>query len=232
MQLRFLTHALRSFCVLPFAFCLAASAQLPPGVSDSQKAGDLPTSPADSLKKITLPPGFRAQLFAAEPQVMQPIAMEFDDRGRLWVVENFSYPALKKNNGVTNPAPDRIVILTDRDGTGRSVERKVFLDAGRNVTSVLPGFGGVWVLSLPDLLFIPDANGDDVPDGPPVVKIDGFNIEDTHSLANSLRWGPDGWLYGAVGSTVSADIVRPGIDTEPLIHITGQGIQINGGSHA
>ncbi len=137
---------LRAACVLAFSLCFTVQGQLPPGVTDSQKPGDTPTSPAESLKKITLPPGFRAQLFAAEPQVMQPIAMEFDDRGRLWVVENFSYPALKKNNGVTNPAPDRIVIFNDRDGTGRNVERKVFLNAGRNVTSALPGFGGVWVL--------------------------------------------------------------------------------------
>lgn len=210
MQLRSLAHACRSFCLLPFAFCLGASAQLPPGVTDSQKAGDLPTSPAESLKKLTLPPGFRAQLFAAEPQVMQPIAMEFDDRGRLWVVENFSYPALKKNNGVTNPAPDRILIFTDRDGTGRNVERKVFLDAGRNVTSVLPGFGGVWVLSLPDLLFIPDANGDDVPDGPPVVALTGWNIQAGHNFVNGLAWGPDGWLWGRHGITTKSTVGRPG----------------------
>jgi putative membrane-bound dehydrogenase-like protein len=202
---------------LPFAFCLAASAQLPPGVTDSQKAGDLPTSPAESLKKITLPPGFRAQLFAAEPQVMQPIAMEFDDRGRLWVVENFSYPTLKKNNGVTNPAPDRILIFTDRDGTGRNVERKVFLDAGRNVTSVLPGFGGVWVLSLPDLLFIPDANGDDVPDGPPVVALTGWNINAGHNFVNGLAWGPDGWLWGRHGITQKSTVGRPGAPESELV---------------
>ena len=217
MQRRSLNHTLRYFCLLPFAFCLAAPAQLPPGVTDSQKAGDVPTPAAESLKKITLPPGFRARLFAAEPQVMQPIAMEFDDRGRLWVVENFSYPALKKNNGVTNPAPDRIIIFTDRDGTGRSVERKVFLDAGRNVTSVLPGFGGVWVLSLPDLLFIPDANGDDVPDGPPVVALTGWNIQAGHNFVNGLAWGPDGWLWGRHGITQKSTVGRPGAPTNEWV---------------
>lgn len=195
----------------------AASAQLPPGVTDSQKAGDLPTSPAESLKKITLPPGFRAQLFAAEPQVMQPIAMEFDDRGRLWVVENFSYPALKKNNGVTNPAPDRIVIFTDKFGLGQATERKVFLNAGRNVTSALPGFGGVWVLSLPDLLFIPDANGDDVPDGPPEVKLTGWNIQAGHNFVNGLAWGPDGWLWGRHGITTKSTVGRPGSPTNEWV---------------
>jgi putative membrane-bound dehydrogenase-like protein len=194
-----------------------ASAQLPPGVTDSQKAGDRPTSPAESLKKITLPPGFRAQLFAAEPQVMQPIAMEFDDRGRLWVVENFSYPALRKNNGVTNPTPDRVVIFTDKSGTGQAAERKVFLDAGRNVTSVLPGFGGVWILSLPDLLFIPDANGDDVPDGPPVVALTGWNINAGHNFVNGLAWGPDGWLWGRHGITTKSIVGRPGSPTNDWV---------------
>jgi len=208
---------LRALFFLPLSFCQLASAQLPPGVTDSQKAGDTPTSPAESLKKITLPPGFRAQLFAAEPQVMQPIAMEFDDRGRLWVVENFSYPTLKKNNGVTNPAPDRVVIFTDRDGTGRNVERKVFLDGGRNVTSALPGFGGVWVLSLPDLLFIPDANGDDVPDGPPVVHLTGWNINAGHNFVNGLAWGPDGWLYGRHGITTKSKVGRPGAPENELV---------------
>jgi len=217
MQLRSLPRAVRSFCLLPFAFCLPLAAQLPPGVTDSQKAGDLPASPAESLKKITLPPGFRAQLFAAEPQVMQPIAMEFDDRGRLWVVENFSYPTLKKNNGVTNPAPDRIVIFTDRDGTGRNVERKVFLNEGRHVTSALPGFGGVWVLSLPDLLFIPDANGDDVPDGPPVVVLTGWNIKAGHNFVNGLAWGPDGWLWGRHGITTKSTVGRPGTPTNEWV---------------
>ena len=143
MQLRCLSLARRLVCLVPVALCLAASAQLPPGVTDSQKPGEVPLPPAEALKKLTVPPGFRVQLFAGEPQVMQPIAMEFDDRGRLWVVENFSYPTLKKNNGVTNPAPDRIVIFTDRDGTGRNVERKVFLNEGRHVTSALPGFGEI-----------------------------------------------------------------------------------------
>jgi len=202
---------------LAFSLCFTVQGQLPPGVTDSQKPGDTPTSPGESLKKITLPPGFRAQLFAAEPQVMQPIAMEFDDRGRLWVVENFSYPALKKNNGVTNPAPDRIVIFNDRDGTGRNVERKVFLNAGRNVTSALPGFGGVWVLSLPDLLFIPDANGDDVADGPPEVKLTGWNIQAGHNFVNGLAWGPDGWLWGRHGITTKSTVGRPGSPTNEWV---------------
>ncbi|NBV23542.1 MAG: hypothetical protein EBS05_16685 [Proteobacteria bacterium] len=217
MQFRSLAYAVRTFCLLPFAFCLSLPAQLPPGVTNSQKPGDVPLPPAEALKKLTVPPGFHVQLFAGEPQVMQPIAMELDDRGRLWVAECFSYPALKKNNGISNPTPDRILIFTDRDGTGRNVERKVFLENGRNVTSVLPGFGGVWVLSVPDLLFYPDANGDDVPDGPPVVHLTGWNLQAGHNFVNGLAWGPDGWLYGRHGITTKSTVGRPGTPTNEWV---------------
>src|SRR5207249_8668561 len=74
----------------------------------------------------------------------------------------------------------------------------------RNVT-------GVQTCALP-ILFYPDANDDDVPDGDPVVHLAGFGLEDTHSVVNSLRWGPDGWLYGAQGSTVTGHMMRPGLD--------------------
>ena len=217
MQFPVFPRSCRAACVLAFSLRLLAQGQLPSGVTDSQKPGEVPLPPAEAVKKLTVPPGFRVQLFAGEPQVMQPIAMEFDDRGRLWVVENFSYPTLKKNNGVTNPAPDRIVIFNDRDGTGRNVERKVFLNAGRNVTSALPGFGGVWVLSLPDLLFIPDANGDDVPDGPTEVKLTGWNIQAGHNFVNGLAWGPDGWLWGRHGITTKSTVGRPGTPTNEWV---------------
>src|SRR6202007_3006033 len=90
-------------------------------------------------------------------------------------------------------------------------------------TSMAFGRGGVWVLNPPYLLFFSDTNHDDVVDADPVVHLEGFGIEDTHSVANSLRWGPDGWLYGAHGSTVSAHIKRPG-DKAPIAHMIGQHI--------
>ena len=111
-------------------------AELPPGVKNSQKPGDAPIAPAEALKRLTLPEGFRATLFAGEPDVMQPIAFDFDDRGRLWVVECFSYPDFKVENR------DRILIFTDQDGDGRFDERKVFLDQGRRLSGLTLGFGG------------------------------------------------------------------------------------------
>ena len=198
---------------------------------------------------LSTPTDLTVDLVAQEPAVAQPVFLNFDERGRMWVVQYLQYPdpagltAMSRDSvwrmvyDQKKPPPpydtpekakfrgkDRITIFEDIKGDGSFTKQKMFLDGLNITTAVCRGRGGVWVLSPPHLLFYPDANNDDVPDGPPVVKIEGFNLEDTHSVANSLRWGPDGWLYGAIGSTVTADIIRPGIDREPLVHITGQGI--------
>src|SRR5207249_3602662 len=110
---------------------------LPPGVVNTQNPTDKPLSPDEALKRITVPAGFAVTLFAGEPDVMQPIAFDFDDRGRLWVVECFSYPDFKTQDG------DRIVIYTDKDGDGRFDERKVFYDKGHRLSGIAVGFGGV-----------------------------------------------------------------------------------------
>ncbi|HQU43160.1 MAG TPA: c-type cytochrome, partial [Pirellulales bacterium] len=116
---------------------------------------------------------------------------------------------------------DKISIHEDTDGDGKFDKHKTFLDGLNIVTSFARGRGGVWVLNPPYLLFYPDRDGDDVPDGGPEVHLQGFGLEDTHSCANNLRWGPDGWLYACQGSTVSGDIVRPGLDKKP-VHSMGQ----------
>jgi hypothetical protein len=111
----------------------------------------------------------------------------------------------------------------DTDGDGLPDRHRVFIDGLNMANAVLPGRGGVWVMNTPYLLFFPDANGDDVPDGPPVVHLAGFGLEDTHSVANGLVWGPDGWIYGGQGSTTTSRVVRPGLDPEgvPGIHFEG-----------
>ena len=152
-----------------------------------------PTPVDQAADRLTLLPGGKATLFAGEPDVVQPIAFTFDDRGRMWVAENRSYPGWKAEGH------DRVLILVDRDGDGRSDERIVFTDAASNLSGIEFGFGGVWLCSSPNLVFIPDADGDDRPDGPPVVVLDGWDVEAKHNVFNSLRWGPDGWLYGCNG---------------------------------
>src|ERR1700722_3142145 len=124
-------------------------------VTSLRAAADEPLPPKIAPAHMTLPPGFKATLFAGEPDVVQPIAFTFDDRGRLWVAECLSYPNWQTD--FSKPGTDRILIFED-DGTGHFAKRKVFLDNIPNVSSLEVGFGGVWVLSLPNLVFIPMAD--------------------------------------------------------------------------
>ena len=161
-------------------------------------AAPAPLPPAEAAKKMTLPPGFQATLFAGEPDVVQPIAFATDDRGRLWVVEGLAYPKWHKQG---ETGADRVVIFEDTNGDGRFDSRKVFFDKGSNLSGIEIGFGGVWLCATPYLQFIPDRNGDDKPDvDAPEVVLDGWNLEEAgHNVFNGLTWGPDGWLYGLNG---------------------------------
>lgn len=168
-----------------------------------------PTGPAEAAARMKGPEGFRVQLFASEPEVRQPIGMTTDARGRLWVVENHTYDDAKVNFDLTKH--DRILILEDADHDGRAEKRTVFWDQAQKATSVELGFGGVWVLAAPRLLFLPDRNGDDVPDGEPSVVLDGWEADAIrHNIVNGLRWGPDGWLYGRHGIQATSFVGPPG----------------------
>ncbi|HET6325958.1 MAG TPA: PVC-type heme-binding CxxCH protein [Planctomycetaceae bacterium] len=195
-----------------------------------------------AASKMTPAPGFAVDLVAAEPHVRQPVCIEFDDRGRLWVVQYLQYPnpaGLKRvkvdrysrtvYDRVPEPPPrgpkgaDRITILDDVNGDGRVDQSRDFVRGLNLTTGIAFGYGGVFVLNVPYLLFYPDRNHDDIPDGDPEVLLSGFGMEDTSSLANSLTWGPDGWLYGTQGTNITAHI--RGIDFEqgvwryqPLTH--------------
>ena len=165
--------------------------------------------PAAAAAEIALPPGFRATVFAAEPDVRQPIAMATDARGRLWVAENYTYS--ERAIGWHPELRDRIVIFEDTDNDGRHDKRTVFWDGARRLTSLEIGHGGVWAICLPELVFIPDRDGDDVPDSAPEVHVDGFEyVRARHTVANGLRWGPDGWLYGRQGILANSHIGKPG----------------------
>jgi glucose/arabinose dehydrogenase len=200
----------------------------------------VPLSPSVSARSFTVADDLEIEQVLAEPLIAQPVFVNFDERGRMWVVEYRQYPhpaGLKVVShdhfwrAVYDKVPsapphhvkgmDRISIHCDTDGDGTFDEHKVFLDGLNIVTAVERGRGGVWVLNPPYLLFYADQNHDDVPDGDPVVHLAGFGLEDTHSVANSLRWGPDGWLYGAQGSTVTAHVTRPGTEAAP-VYIQGQ----------
>lgn len=150
-------------------------------------------SPEEALSRMEVPEGFRVELVASEPQLMNPVAMAFDDAGRIYVTESFEYPRHEPG-----PGRDRIKILEDTDGDGKVDKVKVFAE-GLNIPSgIAVGHGGVWVANAPDILFLEDTDGDDVADRQTVV-VTGFGRIDTHELPNALTWGPDGYLYGLNG---------------------------------
>ncbi len=200
-------------------------------------------SAEESLAMFEVDAGLEVELAVSEPAVAQPVHMTFDERGRMWVVQYRQYPfpaGLKvvghdeywrvQYDAFPPPPPprhtpgvDRVTVFEDRDGDGRFESARDFVSGLNITTAALPGRGGVWVMNPPYLLFYPDADADDVPDGDPVVHLAGFGLEDMHAVANSLTWGPDGWIYGCQGSTCTATVTRPGID-EPGLHFKGQAI--------
>jgi putative membrane-bound dehydrogenase-like protein len=171
---------------------------------------ELQDAAAKTLEAMHVPQGFSVVGIASEPQVHQPIAMTFDDRGRLWVLEAHSYPQ-KRPDG---QGIDRIVIFADSDGDGKFETRKIFTEGLNLASGIEVGYGGVWIGAAPELLFIPDRNRDDTPDGPPQVMLDGFGYGDTHETLNSFMWGPDGWLYGTQGVFNTSSIGPPGSHAE------------------
>ncbi|HZV36045.1 MAG TPA: PVC-type heme-binding CxxCH protein [Verrucomicrobiae bacterium] len=179
-----------------------------PTPTNSKDPRLVPTPPAEALAKIKAPPGFKVSVFAAEPDVQNPIAMTFDERGRLWVAENYTYS--EKGKWSTN-FHDRILVFEDTKHTGHFDKRTVFWDGAERLTSVEVGFGGVWLLCSPNLLFIPVRDGELKPSGPPQLMLDGWNDTDMiHNIVNGLRWGPDGWLYGRQGISSTSFVGKPG----------------------
>ena len=170
---------------------LAQKAERPTHGQDQMPGPAL--SPADSIKKMTVPPGFSVELVASEPDIVNPVAMTFDERGRIWITESLEYP-----RRAAGPGRDRVKILEDTDGDGKADKFTIFAE-GLNIPSgIAVGHGGVWVANSPDILFYklgPDGKAA----GKPEVVVTGFGRSDTHELPNSLTWGPDGWLYGLNG---------------------------------
>jgi putative membrane-bound dehydrogenase-like protein len=179
----------------------------------------------EALEAFSVMDGLKMELVVSEPLIRQPVSIHFDDRGRLWVVQYIQYPfpagiTIQKYDqylraefdGVPAAPPnhvkgaDIITVFEDTNGDGIFDSHKDVISGLNITTSVLTGGGGVWVMNPPYLLFYPDHNGDGLPDGDPEVRLEGFGLEDTHSLANSLRWGPDGWIYGVHGSTSTATV--------------------------
>ena len=203
--------------------------------SEGRVAKFLP--PDEAVAAMTMVDGFEVNAWAAEPMLTQPMAFCWDDRGRLWVAENRDYES--RGRGFSNSGDSRIVILTDTDRDGTADERKVFLTGVPFPAAIAVGLGGLWLGAPPNLLFVPDRNGDDVADEDDIeVRLTGWGIRDRHETINSLHWGPDGWLYGCEGFATPSRVGKP-VDNgriwrakEPFpqdVPLQGEGTAINGG---
>ena len=183
------------------------------------------TPPQEAVKKFKTRSDVAIDLMASEPDVEQPLYVSWDSKGRMWVTmyRQYQFPAgLKivsydqhlraKFDKVPLPPPrgekgaDKITVFEDTDGDG-FFDKHEDVITGLNIASAaLHGMGRIWVLNPPYLLSYPDADFDTKPDGDPEVELSGFGLEDTHSVATSLQWGMDGWLYGANGSTTTGNV--------------------------
>lgn len=153
-----------------------------------------PLSPEASRQHIQLPDGFTAELYAAEPNIINPIAFTWDERGRLWVVQSQDYPHALENE----VGGDRITICEDTDGDGKADRFTDFATEQSLTTGIVKVKGGIIVAQAPDMVFLQDTDDDDVMDKRSVL-FTGFGIWDTHAGPASLRYGIDNLLWGSVG---------------------------------
>ncbi len=220
-------HPSFSLSVLGFLLwgtsCLLSAKELD-GVR-AAATGPCPTV-EEAIAKMTVPDGYAVRCFASEPMIINPVAMTWDHRGRLWVVELYEYPSgAAAPNDYSKTATDeqfrpvipqqkdsprdRVIILEDTDNDGKADKRTVFAQGLNLATAILCGHGGVYIGQAPNLFFFRDTNGDDKADEYKSV-LTGFGLEDRHELLNSFTWGPDGWMYFTHGVFTHSKVRRPG----------------------
>lgn len=183
----------------PFQYAKANLPHYQPGGSraDPGRVGEMqePLSSERSMERMVVPPGFRIELFASEPDIVNPIAFTWDARGRLWVAETVDYPnSLKRDGG----GQDRIKILEDTDGDGRADRSTIFADGLSIPTGLVCSHDGVIVAQAPDMLYLADTDGDDRADQRHVL-FTGFATNDTHAGPSNLRYGHDNRVWATVG---------------------------------
>nr|WKN39870.1 PmoA family protein [Tunicatimonas sp. TK19036] len=193
-------------------------------------------TPEEAVESMTVLDGYKVNTWASEPMMSQPMAFCWDDRGRLWIAENLDYES--RGSGFSNDGNSRILILEDTDHDGKADSRKVFLEGIPFPAAIAVGFDGVFLGAPPNLLFVPDRNGDDVADEDDIeIRLTGWGIRDRHETLNSLHWGPDGWLYGCQGFATPSKVGKPDGNArlykakEPFPDdiLEGEGVDFNGG---
>ncbi len=194
-------------------------------------------TPQMAVQNMTLKDGFQVNIFASEPAITQPMAFCWDSKGRLWVAENRDYES--RGTGFANSGDSRILILEDTDRDGAADKRSVFAEGIPFPAGIAVGLGGLWLGAPPNLLFIPDRDGDDRADMNDIeVRLTGWGIRDRHETLNSFHWGPDGWLYGCQGFATPSRVGPPagqgqlykhGDPFPSQIEFDGEPVDINGG---
>lgn len=209
-------HYAGALGVLFLAFLARAA-----GVEDSldrDYAGELPRippkAPEAALETFELLPGLRLDLAAAEPLVRDPIALAFDEAGRLYVVEMPGYSEQRLET------PGGVRLLEDTTGDGRYDKSILFAGDLPWATAILCYGGGVFVGAAPDLLFLKDTTGDGKADHREVV-FTGYGLSNVQGLLNSLRWGLDNRVHGAT-STSGAQVKRPGAPDSEAVTLRGR----------
>ncbi|WP_241265131.1 PVC-type heme-binding CxxCH protein [Algoriphagus aestuariicola] len=192
----------------------------------------------EAVDAMTIKPGYQVNVWASEPMMTQPMAFCWDDRGRLWIAENKDYES--RGDGFSNSGDSRILILEDTDGDGAADKQSVFMEGLAFPAALAVGFDGVFIGAPPNLIFVPDKDGDDRADSDDIqILLTGWGIRDRHETLNSLHWGPDGWLYGLQGFATPSKIRKPkGEEASKLYYhkdpfpedlLEKEGVDINGG---
>ena len=154
-----------------------------------------PLSPADSMKLAQVPTGFELSLFASEPEIVNPIHITWDHRGRAYVIETVDYP---NNLQARNVGHDRVRLVEDTNGDGKADKFTLFADKLSIPTSAVFVNGGLICTNGSDMIFLKDTTGDDHADVRTVL-FSGFNMGDTHAGVSNLRYGFDNWIYATIG---------------------------------
>lgn len=194
-----------------------------------------PTRPEEAAAKIEVHPEFELSLVAAEPLINKVLNVDWDEKGRMWVVESPEYPnGLRKVNtekwkdsgsikpGVYDRDPlDRVSILSDTNGDGVMDKKQVFADKLELATSFVLYKNGVILSAAPDIWFLEDTNGDEIADKRTKLYT-GLGTKDTHAVINNLRWGLDGWVYATHGYS-AGDVTPLGVEGKPKVKV-GSGV--------
>jgi putative membrane-bound dehydrogenase-like protein len=168
-----------------------------------------PLSPAESMKKMEIVPGYTIELVASEPDVVDPVAFTWDADGRLYVAEMGDYPA--------NPGGGRIKLLIDRDGDGQTDSQTLFAEGIPFPNGLLAHRNGILVTASPDILFLADTDGDGKADQREII-LTGFHAANQQLRVNGLAWSYDGWVYAANGRN-GGNITSPKRPAAPAVNI-------------